>query len=35
MPVDCFFDPPLTCEIAQGLYEDPTCQTHPACEPAN
>jgi len=30
---DCLFEPPLDCETAQVLYEDATCQTHPACEP--
>jgi len=29
--VDCFFDPPLDCALAQLLYEDATCQTHPPC----
>ena len=29
--VDCFFDPPLDCDLAQSLYEDATCQTHPPC----
>ena len=28
---DCFFDPPLDCDLAQSLYEDATCQTHPPC----
>jgi hypothetical protein len=28
---DCFFDPPLDCAIAQSLYEDASCQTHPPC----
>jgi hypothetical protein len=29
---DCFFDPPLECPLAQWLYTDATCQTHPPCE---
>jgi len=28
---DCLFDPPLECDLAQLLYEDATCQTHPPC----
>ncbi len=28
---DCFFDPPLECDLAQTLYVDATCQTHPPC----
>lgn len=31
---DCFFDPPLDCALAQSLYEDATCQTHPPCSAA-
>ncbi len=30
---DCFFDPPLDCALAQSLYEDATCLTHPPCSP--
>jgi hypothetical protein len=32
---DCFFDPPLDCALAQLLYEDATCQTHPPCSAGN
>jgi hypothetical protein len=28
---DCFFDPPLECDLAQTLYVDAACQTHPPC----
>jgi len=30
--IDCLYEPPLECDIAQRLYEDADCQTHPACE---
>jgi len=26
-----FFDPPLDCDLAQILYVDAACQTHPPC----
>jgi hypothetical protein len=28
---DCFFDPPLECALAELLYVDATCKTHPPC----
>jgi hypothetical protein len=30
-PIDCFFDPPLECDLAQTLYEDAACTVHPVC----
>jgi len=32
--IDCLYEPPLECDIAQVLYEDADCQTHPACQAA-
>ena len=32
--IDCLYEPPLECDIAQRLYEDADCQTHPACQAA-
>src|SRR5262245_19976146 len=32
---ECIFDPPLDCAVAEFLYEDAACQTHPPCGPGS